>query len=97
MITMFPVSLFLFGAVCVVAYALWEVCYIYRLTATEAAAVGAATFILVFVRAGAKLSDGITRSSRNPRRAGTGNSFDSQPLKENRCVLTRLTGNSSKK
>ena len=48
-VTMFPVSLFLVAAICVIAYAMWEVRQVYKLTATEAAGVGVATLIVILL------------------------------------------------
>ena len=46
---MFPVSLFLAAAIFVIAYVMWEVRYVYKLTLSEAAGVGTATLIVILL------------------------------------------------
>jgi hypothetical protein len=48
-LTMFPISLFLVAAIFVIGYVMWEVCYVYKLRASEAAGVGAATLIVILL------------------------------------------------
>jgi hypothetical protein len=48
-VTTFPVSLFLVAAIFVIGYAMWEVSYVYKLTASEAAGVSGATLIVILL------------------------------------------------
>jgi len=45
----FPVGIFLGAAVFVLAYVMWETRIVYRLTASEALAVGGATLIVILL------------------------------------------------
>ena len=48
-ITILPVGIFLGAVLFVIAYVMWETRIVYKLTASEAAGVGAATLIVILL------------------------------------------------